>query len=92
MQFLIACLSQDPLSRVDYEAASKTGMIMVLKEIAIKAKLNFQAFIQETVRDIGYTRTELACNALVVAEQQSPDITEGLIQISGIIEGIGVGD
>ncbi|ORX95990.1 S-adenosylmethionine synthase [Basidiobolus meristosporus CBS 931.73] len=56
---LDACLEQDPYSKVACEAASKTGMIMVLGEITTKANLDFQALVRRTVRDIGYTDSEL---------------------------------
>ncbi|KAK9759749.1 methionine adenosyltransferase sam2 [Basidiobolus ranarum] len=94
---LDACLAQEPFAKVACETASKTGMIMVLGEITTKANLDFQAIIRETVHDIGYTNSELGfdyktCNVLVAVEQQSPDIAQGLVQISENIEDIGAGD
>ncbi|ORX99063.1 S-adenosylmethionine synthase [Basidiobolus meristosporus CBS 931.73] len=94
---LDACLAQDPLSKVACETAAKTGLIMVFGEITTKAQIDYQKVIRETIRKIGYDDSEKGfdyktCNVLVAIEQQSPDIAQGLVQVSQAIEDTGAGD
>ena len=78
-----ACLEVDPASRVACETMAKTGFVVVAGEITTKAQLDFQTIVRSTVRDIGFTSSEMGfdadtCAVLVAVNQQSPDIAQGV--------------
>ena len=81
---LDAFLRQDPFSRVACEAATTTGIVMVLGEITTKAEyVDVASIVRETVKDIGYTKAEygfdyLTCGTLVSIKEQSSDIAQGV--------------
>lgn len=80
---LDAHLEQDPMARVACETAAKTGMVMVFGEITSKAVVNTEKLIRDTVRDIGYTSSDMGfdadtCAVMDVLGLQSPDINQGV--------------
>jgi S-adenosylmethionine synthetase len=81
---LDAFIRQDPNSRVACEAATTTGIVMVLGEISTKAEyVDVASIVRETVKDIGYTKAEygfdyLTCGTLVSIKEQSSDIAQGV--------------
>ncbi|MBA2541420.1 MAG: methionine adenosyltransferase, partial [Deltaproteobacteria bacterium] len=80
---LDACLAVDPMSRVACETVAKTGFVLVAGEITTKATLDFQKIVRNTVREIGFTSSEMGfdadtCAVMVAVEHQSPDIAQGV--------------
>ena len=80
---LDAIIAEDPMARVACETATTTGLVMVLGEITTNTYIDFQSIVRETVRDIGYTRSDYGfdyetCGTLVSVKEQSPDIAQGV--------------
>src|SRR3984885_3105410 len=80
---LDACLAVDPHSRVACETMAKTGFVIVAGEITTKAQLDFQKIVRSTVREIGFTSSDMGfdattCAVMTAIEQQSPDIAQGV--------------
>ncbi len=80
---LDACLAADPYSRVACETVAKTGFVLVAGEITTKAQLDFQKLVRNTVREIGFTSSDMGfdattCAVMTAVEHQSPDIAQGV--------------
>jgi S-adenosylmethionine synthetase len=80
---LDAIIREDPEARVACETATTTGLVIVLGEISTKTYIDFQQVVRETVREIGYTRSDYGfdahtCGVVVAIDEQSPDIARGV--------------
>merc|ERR1712087_113106 len=88
---LDACLTEDPLSRVACETATKDNMVMIFGEITTSAKLDYDKIVRGQVRKIGFDSFENdlssvaskglscdTCEVLVRINKQSPDIAGGV--------------
>jgi S-adenosylmethionine synthetase len=76
-------LRQDPRSRVACETLVTTGMCLLAGEITTSAYADFASIARNTIRDIGYTNSELGfdyrtCAVLSAIDPQSPDIAQGV--------------
>ncbi len=94
---LDAILRQDPRGRVACETMVKTGYAIVAGEITTTATLDYPTIIRNTIRDIGYTDSKMGfdgntCAVLTAIEQQSPDISQGVTEGSGLFKEQGAGD
>lgn len=103
---LDALMEQDPMSRVACETCTTTGMVVVMGEITTKAYVDIQKIVRETVKEIGYTKSEYGfdgntCAVMVVLDEQSTDIAMGVDKAleakenkmsDAQIEAIGAGD
>jgi S-adenosylmethionine synthetase len=94
---LDAILAQDPKARVACETLAKTGIVMVAGEITTTAIVEMPVIIRQTVKDIGYTSSEMgfdyeSCAVLTAIEKQSPDISQGVTEGEGLFKEQGAGD
>jgi S-adenosylmethionine synthetase len=94
---LDAILREDPHARVACETLVKTGFVVLAGEITTKAVINFSEVARATIRDIGYTSSEMgfdagSCAVLTAVEAQSPDISQGVTVGKGMFKEQGAGD
>ena len=100
---LDAILTDDPDARVACETATTTGLVVVLGEITTTTYIDFQSVVRDTVREIGYTRSDYGfdyetCGTLVSIKEQSPDIAQGVdvpLEVRGetiAVHELGAGD
>ncbi|MBI4326544.1 MAG: methionine adenosyltransferase [Chloroflexi bacterium] len=80
---LDACLEQDPHSRVACETYAKSNLVIVGGEITTKARLDHNAIVRRTIRQIGYVNDDDLFHAdkvfvTNVITSQSPDIAQGV--------------
>lgn len=73
-------------------------MVMVFGEITTKAKVDYEAIVRNTCREIGFTSNDVGldadqCKVVVHIEEQSPDIGQGVHGLgTKTLEEIGAGD
>ncbi len=103
---LDALMEQDPMSRVACETATCTGFVLVTGEITTKAYVDIAKIVRETVKEIGYDKSEYGfdgntCAVLTAIDEQSSDIAMGVDKAleakenkmsDAEIEAIGAGD
>jgi S-adenosylmethionine synthetase len=87
-------LRQDPKARVACEVMCKTGMVVIAGEITTNAKISYPEIARETVKEIGYTSSEMGfdydtCAVLTAIDRQSPDIAMGVDRESELDQGAG---
>ncbi|HOG41644.1 MAG TPA: methionine adenosyltransferase, partial [Bacteroidales bacterium] len=76
-------LRQDPESRVACETFVSTGLAVVGGEVTSKAYVDIQSIVRNTIRRIGYTKSEYrfdadSCAVISAIHEQSPDIAQGV--------------
>ncbi|MFA5879071.1 MAG: methionine adenosyltransferase [Candidatus Margulisiibacteriota bacterium] len=90
-------LEQDPVSRVAIESFTTTGLVMVGGEVTTKAHYDIQKIVRGTLKNIGYTSSEIgidadSCCVLSTIHEQSPDIAQGVNEGEGLYKEMGAGD
>ena len=91
---LDAYLSQDPDSRVAVECLTTTGTIFVAGEVTSKGTVDIQRNVRNTIREIGYTNSDLgfdcnSCAVLTSIHSQSDDISVGVTATAEKEQGAG---
>ena len=94
---LDAILEKDPIARVACECLITTGFVLVAGEITTKANIDFSKVVRDTVKDIGYTSSEMGfdyktCGVNIALGKQSPDISQGVSTGKGLHKEQGAGD
>ncbi|MFT5281849.1 MAG: S-adenosylmethionine synthetase [Glaciecola sp.] len=91
---LDAILTEDPKARVACETFVKTGMVLVGGEINTNAWVDIEELTRKTVKDIGYTHSDMgfdggSCAVLNAIGKQSADINQGVDRESPEEQGAG---
>ncbi|MHC5155317.1 MAG: methionine adenosyltransferase, partial [Planctomycetota bacterium] len=94
---LDAMLTQDPNSRVACETMVTTGLAMVAGEVTTRAYVDIPGIIRKTIEGIGYTDPAIGfdyenCAVVTSLDEQSPDISQGVTEGSGLHAEQGAGD
>ncbi|GKS69414.1 methionine adenosyltransferase [Nitrosomonas sp. PY1] len=80
---LDAILMQDKNARVACETLCSTGLIVLSGEITTHASVDYNIIARETIKNIGYTSSNVGfdsttCAVLTAFNKQSPDIAQGV--------------
>lgn len=80
---LDAFLAQDPNSKVACETLVTTGLTVLSGEVKTDGYVDVQKVARETIRRIGYTKSEYmfdadSCGVISAIHEQSPDINQGV--------------
>jgi S-adenosylmethionine synthetase len=94
---LDAMLAQDPKSRVACETLVTTGLVVVAGEITTKAVVDIPTVVRDTIKKIGYIDPAMGfdfenCAVVVSLDKQSPDISQGVTEGTGLHREQGAGD
>ncbi|MGY8813614.1 MAG: methionine adenosyltransferase [Gammaproteobacteria bacterium] len=94
---LDALIAEDPASRVACETMINTGMVVLSGEITSNASVDYTELTRNTIREIGYTSSEMGfdadtCAVLVSLDKQSVDIAQGVNEGQGLDLDQGAGD
>src|SRR5512136_1582993 len=92
-----AALEQDKFSRVAIETGTKNGGVMVFGEMTTNGYIDIPHIVRNTIKEIGYTKAEYGiewetCSVWVQITEQSPDISQGVTEGSGLHKEQGAGD
>ncbi len=80
---LDAIFQQDNKARVACETMVNTGMVVISGEITTEAYVDITSIVRETVKEIGYTSSDMgfdaeSCAVITSIDQQSADIAIGV--------------
>ncbi|MFA5238720.1 MAG: methionine adenosyltransferase [Phycisphaerae bacterium] len=94
---LDAMLAKDPKSRVACETMVKNDMVLVAGEITTKAIVDIPTIVRDTIKKIGYIDPAMGfdyenCAVSICIDKQSPDISQGVTEGTGLHKEQGAGD
>lgn len=92
---LDAVLARDPEGRVACEAATTTGLMIVIGEITTTARVDFAEVARRVVREAGYTSSEFGIDGqsmgvILSIKEQAPEIAQGVSESLEFREGVAV--
>lgn len=87
-------LAFDPTSKVACETLVTTGQVVLAGEVKTTSYLDVQAIARETIKKIGYTKSEYmfdanSCGILSAIHEQSADINQGVERANPEDQGAG---
>ena len=94
---LDAILAQDPKGRVACETLVTTGIAFIAGEITTDCYVEMPQIVRDTIRDIGYSSSQMGfdwktCSVITSIDHQSPDIAQGVNEGQGLFAEQGAGD
>ena len=94
---LDAIMAQDKNCRVACETLVTTGLAFISGEITTDCYVDMPQIVRETIRDIGYTSSQMGfdyqtCSVITSIDRQSPDIAQGVNVGEGLYKEQGAGD
>ena len=94
---LDAIIEQDPMARVACETAITNGLVLVTGEITTTAYVDITGIVRSTIRDIGYTSSDIGfdastCGVITAINEQSPDIRDAVNKSIEVRRGGASGD
>ncbi len=94
---LDAIMAQDNRCRVACETLVNTGLAFIAGEITTTATVDYTDVARQTIKEIGYTSSDMGfdyetCSVLTSLDKQSPDIAQGVDEGTGIDKEQGAGD
>ncbi len=87
-------LAQDPESHVACETLVTTGLAVIAGEITTKAYADLPSIVRQTIKEIGYTHSDMGfdsntCAVMSTIDKQSPDIAQGVNRTTDEEQGAG---
>ncbi len=94
---LDSILAQDKAGRVACETMVTTGMAFIAGEITTSCYVDMPEVVRATIRDIGYSSSQMGfdwrtCAVITSIDRQSPDISQGVTAGEGLHKEQGAGD
>jgi S-adenosylmethionine synthetase len=94
---LDSILAQDTAGRVACETIVTTGMAFIAGEITTSCYVDMPEVVRATIRDIGYSSSQMGfdwrtCSVITSIDRQSPDISQGVTAGEGLHKEQGAGD
>lgn len=94
---LDAIIGQDKKGRVACETLVTTGLAFIAGEITTDCYVDMPQVVRDTIRDIGYSSSQMGfdwqtCSVITSIDRQSPDIAQGVNEGEGLFKDQGAGD
>jgi len=90
-------ITKDKNCRVACETMVTTGLAFIAGEISCECYVDMPQIVRDTIRDIGYSSSQMGfdwqtCSVITSIDRQSPDIAQGVNVGDGLFKEQGAGD
>ena len=90
-------IQKDKNCRVACETMVTTGLAFIAGEISCECYVDMPQIVRDTIRDIGYSSSQMGfdwqtCSVITSIDRQSPDIAQGVNVGDGLFKEQGAGD